>query len=308
MKILHIRNIANVASILAKEQTRLGYISKIFTYNTVFGLPSDYNINLSIYDPKPLKFFKLVSSFIENKLYSYDVYHFHFGSLVPYSLDLPLFKLSNKKIILHYHGDDIRGKKENFLARHLCRIKFVSTPDLLKYVPDAIWMPNPIDLEKLTFVGCENDSEEVRIVHAPTDRIKKGTKYVIKAFNQLRDEGYNIKLILVENTPHEKALEIYKHGDIVVDQLLAGVECGVFGLECMALGKPVCTYISEEFESYFTSSPVVNTSPSNILTNLRILIEDPLLRAKLGKKGRTYVESNHNPLKIAKKVLNFYEN
>ncbi|VVB60050.1 Uncharacterised protein [uncultured archaeon] len=306
MKILHVKNTANIASILAKEQRKLGHTSDVFVYNRVFNHPADFNLNISQHESRLSKFSKFINSFVDNKLYDYDLYHFHFGSFFPHNLDLPFFKLLGKKIVLHYHGDDIRGRKETFFARHLCHTKFVATPDLLKYVPGAVWIPNPVDLEELPYVGCKRNRDKVKIVHAPSSRAKKGTEHIINACDQLKKEGYKIELCLIENTPHKEAIDLYKQGDIVVDQLLLGVGCGVFGFECMALGKPVCVYVNEEYLQYFKSMPFVNTPPSNIKESLRMLIEDASLRAKLGKMGRRYIESKHNPASVAREVLKFY--
>jgi len=306
MKILHIRNIANVAFVLSRAQRKLGHKSDVFVYNTVFTYSADYNLNLYSKDSKILRFLKLASMFIRNKLYSYDVYHFHFGAFLPGDIDLPFFKLLGKKIVMHYHGDDIRGRKETFFARRLCHTKFVATPDLLKYVPGAVWIPNPVNLEELLYVGCKRHNSKIKIVHAPSNRAKKGTEYLIDACNGLKKEGCKIELCLIENTPHKEAIETYKQADIIVDQLLLGAGCGVFGFECMALGKPVCVYVDAENKPYFESMPFINASSSNIKENLRILVGDASLRAKLGKKGRKYIESNHNPANAARKVLNFY--
>ena len=58
-------------------------------------------------------------------------------------------------------------------------------------------------------------------------------------------EGLDADLVLVEGLHHDEALERYRDADIVVDQLNAGWY-GLFAIECMALGKPVVTYLHEE--------------------------------------------------------------
>jgi glycosyltransferase involved in cell wall biosynthesis len=56
--------------------------------------------------------------------------------------------LSHKPYIIHCHGTDIRHGI-NFWQR-LCLAKsrqvLVSTPDLLEILPDAVWLPNPVNL------------------------------------------------------------------------------------------------------------------------------------------------------------------
>jgi len=150
-----------------------------------------------------------------------------------------------------------------------------------------------------------DDTNPIKIVHAPSRRKLKGTEHVLRAIKHLKNQDYNIKLILVENTPHIEALEYYKQADIVIDQLLIGWY-GMVAQECMALGKPVCVYLREDLEGYIPSHPMLNTTSDNIADNLKQLIEDATLRANLGKKGRIYVEKVHSSDRIARRLLDIY--
>ena len=58
-------------------------------------------------------------------------------------------------------------------------------------------------------------------------------------------EALDADLDLVEGLRHDEAFERYKAADIVVDQLNAGWY-GLFAIECMALGKPVVTFLHDE--------------------------------------------------------------
>jgi len=111
--------------------------------------------------------------------------------------------------------------------------------------------------------------------------------------------------MLIENMPNNKAIEYYKKADIVIDQLLIGWY-GMFAMECMAFGKPVCSYISEDLESYMPFNPIINTSPENIVENLRILAENGSFRKEAGYKSRKYIEEMHDANKIARKINNIY--
>ena len=78
------------------------------------------------------------------------------------------------------------------------------------------------------------------ILHAPSSRRRKGTEHVLAAC-----EGLDADLVLVEGLDHREAFERYREADIVVDQLNAGWY-GLFAIECMALGKPVVTFLHDE--------------------------------------------------------------
>ena len=82
----------------------------------------------------------------------------------------------------------------------------------------------------------------LRIVHAPSDRARKGTDAVLAAVEQLRAEGVEIELELVEGKPRAEARRAYERADVLVDQLVVGWYGGV-AVEAMALGKPVVARI-----------------------------------------------------------------
>ena len=152
-------------------------------------------------------------------------------------------------------------------------------------------------------MGSRIKNRKLRIVHAPSDPKVKGTEYVIKAVEELKNEGYKIELDLVKNMPHQEAVEHYKRADIVVDQLLVGWY-GVFAIECMALGKPVCVYIREDLKSYLpTPRPLVATSSRGSQGGLEKTYRRFNLRNRIGKTARMFVEQVHDADKIAKYLV-----
>lgn len=303
MRILQIGNIAGQPQILSKYQRKLGFKSDVLSFTQhPFGYESDFRCQTKM--PFPLSSIERGFSVLR-LINKYDVLHFHCGSLLPFGSDFIIWKMLRKKVIMHHRGSDIRYKGEGQIYSRFADKILVSTPDLLQWSPSAVWIANPVDLEKYTYIGVK-ETETINIVHAPSNRQKKGTDYVIKAVEKLKSEGYRIKLILVEHTPYDKVIEYYKQADIVVDQLLLGWY-GNFAIECMALGKPVCVYIREDLKSYLPFMPLCNTSRTNLIENLRMLIEDKKLRGELGQRGREYVEKVHEPIKVTEKVIELYE-
>jgi len=298
--ILHVGSIAGVPQELSRAQRKLGFKSDVLSFQ-----PHEFEYEVEIYHPTkspfPLKYVEKMLAF-SRVVNDYDILHFHYRSVVPFGFDLPLWKWHGKKIILHHHGSDIRHKGEGRIYSRFADQILVSTPDLIEWSSDAKWIPNPIDLEKFQYGGAEDHSGNLRIVHAPSKRAAKGTEHVIEAVESLRDDGYGVELILVENMPHREAVEYYKQADIVIDQLLVGWY-GVLAIECMALGKPVCVYIRDDLQSYLPSMPLVNVSPESLKEDLRLLVEDASLRREIGTKARRFVEETHDADKIAKYVI-----
>lgn len=179
---------------------------------------------------------------------------------VPFSIDLIVSKAMGKDIIIHYHGTDIRNKKHPFIHRMLTNEFYVSTPDLLKYVPDAVWIPNKISLES-HIAKCQKHNP-IRVLHAPSNRSIKGTQYILDAVNQIKTIGYNIDFKILEKTPHDKVLSEMSRSDIVIDWINSDYNIyGVVSIEAMSMGKPVICSINHD---YYDECPIIKADENNI--------------------------------------------
>jgi glycosyltransferase involved in cell wall biosynthesis len=235
-----------------------------------------------------------------------DVFHFYFGlTLVPPSLQFPILKAARKKSVFHYLGTDIRGKAPAELADgKRAGAEIVGSYAALRWVPEAHVVPPGLDLRPFTPVP-PSDNPRPLVVHAPSNREKKGTRFVIEACERLP-----VDLDIVEGVPHLEARERYARADIVVDQLNAGWH-GVFALEAMALGKPVVAHLDEETversaEGFGIRVPIVPATKENLAVALRPLVESPALRRELGAASRAYVERVHDIDRIADRLIAIY--
>jgi Glycosyl transferases group 1 len=235
-----------------------------------------------------------------------DVFHFYFGlTLVPKSLQFPILHATRKKSVFHYLGSDIRGKRPDELAYgKRADAQIVGSFDALRWVPEAEMIPPGLDLSPFTPVP-PSDRDRPIVVHAPSDRAKKGTEFVIAACEQLP-----VELDIVEALPHEQARERYARADIVVDQLNAGWH-GVFALEAMALGKPVVLHLKQDVveqaeRAYRTKVPLVPATKETLVDALRPLVESPALRREIGAASRAYVEKVHDIDRIADRLVDLY--
>jgi glycosyltransferase involved in cell wall biosynthesis len=235
-----------------------------------------------------------------------DIFHFYFGlTLVPKSIQFPLLRALRKKSVFHYLGSDIRGKSRAELAfGKRADAEIVGSYAALDWVPEAHVIPPGLDLRPFTPVP-PSDNPRPLVVHAPSNREKKGTQFVIDACAQLP-----VDLDIVEGVPHDVARERYAKADIVVDQLNAGWH-GVFSLESMALGKPVVTYLKPELvdraeKGYGIRLPIVPATKETLVDALRPLVEQPALRRQIGAASRAYVEQVHDIDRIADRLIDLY--
>jgi glycosyltransferase involved in cell wall biosynthesis len=235
-----------------------------------------------------------------------DVFHFYFGlTLVPQSLQFPILRALHKKSVFHYLGSDIRGKTPAELAfGKKAGAEIVGSYDAIRWVPEAEVIPPGIDLSGIT-PAPPGTRERPVIVHAPSSRRRKGTEHVIAAC-----EGLDADLQIVEGLHHDEAFERYRDADIVVDQLNAGWY-GLFAIECMALGKPVVTYLRDEAvrrteEAFGVEVPIVSSTADTLRERLRGLVADASERHRIGLASRAYVERVHDVEQIADRLLGLY--
>lgn len=258
--------------------------------------------------------------------------------------DLPLLKLAGKGIFVTFQGDDARQgdycsdnfeispagevepgyysaefdahkrKRIAIFARYADRI-FSANPDLLNVLPaNARFMPYPqVDLRQWQIVPTSDDQPDVpTVVHAPSHRGVKGTRFILDAVARLKDEGIGLNFILVEGLTRSQARRIYERADLLIDQLLCGWYGGL-AVELMALGKPVLCYIRKSDlkfipEQMQTDLPIIEATPSTIYDVLKqwLTVRKNEL-SHVGRRGRAYVEKWHDPLKIAAQLKSEYE-
>jgi glycosyltransferase involved in cell wall biosynthesis len=235
-----------------------------------------------------------------------DVFHFYFGlTLVPQSLQFPILRALGKKSVFHYLGSDIRGKTpERLRFGKKAGAEIVGSYDAIRWVPEAEVIPPGIDLARIE-PSQPSDRQRPVILHAPSSRRRKGTEHVIAAC-----EGLDADLEIVEGLRHDEAFERFRSADIVVDQLNAGWY-GVFAIECMALGKPVVTYLHDEAvrrteAAFETAVPVVSATADTLRERLRPLVENVEERRAVGAASRAYVERVHDVERIADRLLDVY--
>jgi glycosyltransferase involved in cell wall biosynthesis len=235
-----------------------------------------------------------------------DVFHFIFGlTLVPQALQFPILRLCRKKSVMHYLGSDIRGKTpEQLSSGRKAGAEIVGSFDAIRWVPQAHVIPPGIDLARVVPAPPSERARPV-ILHAPSSRRRKGTEQVIAAV-----AGLDAELEIVEGLHHDEALERYREADIVVDQLNAGWY-GLLAIECMALGKPVVSFLHEDAvrrtnEAFGTEVPIVSATAETLRERLRPLVADAAERRRLGSASRAYVERVHDIEHITDRLLEVY--
>ncbi len=333
-RILHApTNIAGIAGLLARAQRDLGMDATSVEYIThPYAFQADRSLGLSRAD-NPVRQALTVGRFALQAMLRYDVFHFYFGNtLFPYPYpDLPLLRAMGKRVVLHFCGCDIRnraitlqkyeisgcsecvslvclGKRRPDLS--MADAVFVSTPDLLEFAPGAHLMPGPVDLDRWTprppRTTPPSPTDPVRILHAPSDREIKGTRYLLDAVERLKAAGYPVELLMLEGVPHDQVVEFCGRADIAVDQLMIGAY-GTVSIEMMAKGVPVVCRIRDDLRVHYPPDlPVISAGPDNVYEVLESLILRPDSWAELGRRGIEYVRREHEMHHVAARALSYY--
>jgi hypothetical protein len=235
-----------------------------------------------------------------------DVFHFYTGlTLVPKKAQFPILRATGKKSVFQFLGTDIRGKTPEQLAYgKRADGEIVSSWDAIRWVPEAHVVLPGIEVSAIV-PSPPSDRARPVIVHAPSSRRRKGTEHVIAAC-----EGLDADLEIIEGLPHDEAFERFRDADIVVDQLNAGWY-GVFAIECLALGKPVVTFLHDEAvrrteEAYGIEVPLISVTAETLREKLRPLVADAALRRSIGAASRAYAERIHDIDAIAGQLLEIY--
>jgi len=250
--------------------------------------------------------------------------------------DLPILKKMGKKIIFHCHGCDVKyyeqgmdfplnachhcyrtrdssTKKQTLnLMRTYANAFVVTTPDLLKFVPEATYIPTALQIEKLQAVSPRAHDGPLRIFHAYSDPVIKGTRYIEEALGPLIEAG-KVTLSVIQTRPNktlspprEEVLRIARDADIAIDQMFIGWY-GLFAQEMMALGKPVICYINKKLASWQPELPIVQADPTSLLSVVEQLIKNNDLRTEKGAEGRRFVERVHSARVVAQQLIDLYQ-
>jgi hypothetical protein len=273
------------------------------------------------------------AAFLREALVRYDIFHFNFGnSLLTLRAfgrvfdELAVVKRAGKTVFVTFQGCDVRPRSacacrradcvanDRYrapnaarFARHADRIFHVN-PDLRRWLPGSRFVPYANVDPRAVRVAPAQRRDTMVVAHAPTDRDVKGTRHVIEAVEALREQGLGIELDLIEGVSSKLAQRRLGESDVVVDQLMIGWYGGV-AVEAMALGKPVLCYIREqaaEDNPFGAALPILRTTASRLAEDLRALALDEGRRRDAGAAGRSFVETHHDPRRIARRVLDGY--
>jgi hypothetical protein len=279
-------------------------------------------------------------------LFRYDVFHYFFdrgileadGRLGVNRKELAWLRRSGKRLYLYAYGADVRTRSAtealgtyhcclhcDAVGRHcLCDDRegqakqaryrqsataVVAMGDMTVYVPGArnlhYW---PFDPAAVPLSGVTWDGKRpLKILHVPNHQWAKGSHYLRRALDRLREAGISFELLSLSRASNRRVLEVMQEADIVADQFLIGWH-GYTALEAMACGKVVLCFIRDRSMLLRPDDcPIVNANPDNLERVLADLARSsPARLRELGLAGRRYVEQGYSPEAVAVRFAQLY--
>lgn len=210
--------------------------------------------------------------------------------------------------------DKQRRKTIEKADRHIDHF-FALNPDLLHFLPKGKSSFLPYSIGGFSEIQLKTASffkdDKITIVHAPTQRAAKGTRYILQAIEKLQDDfPGKINFKVVENLSWESALSAYREADLFIDQVLIGWY-GAVAVEVMKMGIPVACYINQDDlhfvpEKMQQALPLINLNKSNCYAVLKDMITNRERLPQLGKQSLAYVNEWHDPTRVAAITLDVY--
>lgn len=170
------------------------------------------------------------------------------------------------------------------------------------------FIPNPINTDLITY--NQPEITDKIIIFLGINRMsytKKGISFFEESLNMLRQRYKDkIEIIVTENIPYKEYIKLYDRAHILLDQVY-GYDQGYNALEAMAKGKVVFTGAETKFTQHYnlTERVAVNALPDAeaIANELSFLIENPNEIKAISKRARSFIEQEHNYIKIAEKYI-----
>lgn len=211
------------------------------------------------------------------------------------------FKKAGKKILITYNGSDFRSRGALPNVEALADYRLTFEHDHIVMDPTLDFYFAPFKMPAYTQNPLLKKQNILRIGHAPTNRLAKGSDIIINTLRQL-ENSHAVEMVLIENKPHKVALELKASCDIFIDNI-GEIGYGINSLESLSMGIPTLVQLMDDFLPYIPNHPFININDQNLREKLVQLIEDEALRAAYGQKGPAWVLKTHDYKTISQKII-----
>lgn len=254
-------------------------------------------------------------------LRSSDIFHFHMtcDEHVRFGPYLPSEFMHGKALVHHHHGHhDFRSNPGSFRSKYGRAGRknlLVSTPDLLRLLPEAEWLPNLVPIDEPLFSplaeGIDTDGP-LRVAHSPTRKDLKNTDDFLAVIHSLDKEGISVDVDMIDDVPNTECLERKRRCHVLFDHMQGYY--GVSSLEGLSQGIAVIAGLDQwnlenmaEFAGTDRLPWVIARDRGELHDQLRRLEADRSLCAEIGRKSRLFMEQHWSDRHVADRLIRFWE-
>lgn len=252
---------------------------------------------------------------LEAVLRSADIFHFHTFS----DEETPLgpFRardfIEGKAVVYHQHGEPLRSRPDYYRWRYRRQTVLVSTPDLLRLLPTATWIPNLVPVDDPLYQPLrDRPNGQVRIGQSPTKTEIKDTALLLAVYADLKGRfNGHLALDIIRDTPHAECLERKRRCHVFFDHMQGYY--GVSSLEAMSQGVPTIAgldaWTRKHVEAFAGTSDLpwlVARSRRELGTHLSGLAADGGLRAERGVAARRFMVERWHPRRVVERLTQVY--
>lgn len=178
--------------------------------------------------------------------------------------------------------------------------RFVSTPDLLDFLPEATWCPVVVDGTRWERRRSLFEAGPPVVAHAPSNSKLKGSDRIDPLMRALDAEGV-VRYVRVQDVDPAQMPALYGFADIVLDQFALG-GYGVAACEAMASGCVVVGHVPPRVRERVLALtglelPIVESSAAQVADVVRALVtgREGRERARLAAtQGRHFADEVHD--------------
>ncbi len=182
--------------------------------------------------------------------------------------------------------------------------RFVSTLDLLDFVPGAVWMPLVVGVDEYATDKPVLERRRPVVLHAPSNSALKGSSFIDPALQSLHDDGL-IEYRRVSGLPHTELVELVKNCDLVVDQAVLG-HYGAFAAESMAAGRVTLAHVAPHVRALMpVGLPIVEITPPTVRDVVADLVRQRDAAIKTAHDGVEFARTVHDGRMAARALAGF---
>jgi glycosyltransferase involved in cell wall biosynthesis len=322
LRVVHVNDIASVASALAAAQARRGAAARVLDPpKPLAGLPYPWKVVSFLLRAVPL-----AATAVDLRRDRRAIVHVHYATQGVAAL------AAGRRYVIHCHGSDVRGARPGSLRGRLlapilrrAALVLYATPDLEADVRpfrgDAVFLPNPIDTATFAPGGVATRDvllasrlDPVKGAWAAIEglehllRRRPATRVTVVGFGPLLGQARAVlgeRVRFVPPVPHDLMPALLRDHRVVLGQFRLGI-LSQLELEALACGIPVVTGFHYA-DVYEEQPPIVLADSSDeIAARLTALLDDEEGWPARSAAGRSWVVAHHDSDQVAERLYHAY--